>query len=79
MGDPFDQPRKKEKINNMPRSNEATDTDLKIIERLTQHLGWKRGDTLLYQQEFALSIVYRIMVAVPVSTNSLENITKLLD
>lgn len=57
----------------MPRINEATDTapclihagtSLKVIERL-QHLGWKRGDTLLYQQEFALSIVYRIMVAVP--------------
>jgi len=39
----------------MPRTNEATDTDLKVIERL-QQLGWKRGDTLLYQQEYALSI-----------------------
>ena len=39
----------------MPRTNEATDTDLKVIERLTQHLGWKRGDTLLYQQEYTLS------------------------
>ena len=40
----------------MPRTNEATDTDLKVIdpvrkffsngvERLTQQLGWKRGDT----------------------------------
>ena len=38
----------------MPRINEATDTDLKVIERL-QQLGWKRGDTLLYQQGFALS------------------------
>jgi hypothetical protein len=36
----------------MPRINEATDTDLKVIERL-QQLGWKRGDTLLYQQEYA--------------------------
>ena len=26
----------------MPRINEATDTDLKVIERL-QQLGWKRG------------------------------------
>ena len=38
----------------MPRINEATDADLKVIERL-QQLGWKRGDTLLYQQEYALS------------------------
>ncbi|MBI4378624.1 MAG: hypothetical protein HY578_05950 [Nitrospinae bacterium] len=39
----------------MLKSNEATDTDpcliltgtsLKVIERL-QHIGWKRGDTLL--------------------------------
>ena len=48
----------------MPRTNEATDTDLKVIdpvrkffsngvERLMQ-IGWKRGDTLLYQQEYAL-------------------------
>lgn len=38
----------------MPRVNEATDTDLKVIERL-QHLGWKRGDTLFYRQKYALS------------------------
>ncbi len=31
----------------MPMTNEATDTDLKVIERLHQ-LCWKRGDTLLY-------------------------------
>jgi hypothetical protein len=37
----------------MPRINEATDTDLKVIEML-QTIGWKRGDTLLYQQEFRL-------------------------
>ena len=36
-------------------TNEATEADLKIIERLTQHFGWKQGDTLLYQQEEALS------------------------
>ncbi len=28
----------------MPKTNEATDTDLKVIEML-RHLGWKRGDT----------------------------------
>ncbi len=38
----------------MPKINEATDTDLKIIEELTA-LGWKRGDTLLYQQEYSLT------------------------
>ncbi len=38
----------------MPRTNEATDTDLKVIEMLHE-LGWKRGDTLLYQREYALS------------------------
>lgn len=38
----------------MPGNNEATDTDLKVIERL-QQLGWKRGDTLLYQQDYALN------------------------
>lgn len=37
----------------MPRVNEATDTDLKV-KRL-QQLGWKRGDTLFYQQEYALN------------------------
>ncbi|NUO09748.1 MAG: DEAD/DEAH box helicase family protein [Candidatus Brocadia sp.] len=38
----------------MPKINEATDTDLKVIERL-QQLGWKPGDTLLYQQEYSLT------------------------
>lgn len=38
----------------MPRINEATDTDLKIIEEL-KALGWKVGDTLLYQQEYSLT------------------------
>jgi len=38
----------------MPKINEATDTDLKIIEELKK-LGWKVGDTLLYQQEYALT------------------------
>lgn len=44
----------------MPRVNEATDTDLKVIERLHQ-LGWKPGDTLLYQQEYAPSPEQRMM------------------
>ncbi|MFH1825579.1 MAG: DEAD/DEAH box helicase family protein [Candidatus Firestonebacteria bacterium] len=38
----------------MAKINEATDTDLKVIEELRQ-LGWKTGDTLLYQQEFTLT------------------------
>lgn len=38
----------------MPKPNEATSTNPKVIERLRK-LGWKRGDTLLYQQEYALS------------------------
>lgn len=38
----------------MPNINEATDTDLKVIEELTD-LDWKRGDTLLYQQEYLLT------------------------
>lgn len=38
----------------MTKINEATDTDLKIIEDLKK-LGWKVGDTLLYQQEYALT------------------------
>jgi len=38
----------------MVKINEATDTDLKIIEELYK-LGWKRGDTLLYQQEYNLT------------------------
>ena len=37
----------------MLRTNEATDTDLKVIEAL-QKIGWKRGDTLLYQLEYRL-------------------------
>lgn len=46
--------------------NEATDANLKVIERL-QQIGWpkarieKRGDTLLYQQEYALSPEHRNM------------------
>lgn len=38
----------------MNNINEATDTDLKVFEELTK-LGWKRSDTLLYQQEYALT------------------------
>lgn len=38
----------------MAKINEATDTDLKVIEELTE-IGWKRGDTLLYQQEYTLT------------------------
>lgn len=38
----------------MAKINEATDTDLKIIDEL-KRLGWKPGDTLLYQQEYALT------------------------
>ena len=38
----------------MAKINEATDTDLKIIDEL-QKLGWKVGDTLLYQQEYTLT------------------------
>ncbi len=34
--------------------NEATSTDLKVIEELRK-LNWKPGDTLLYQAEYALS------------------------
>jgi type I restriction enzyme R subunit len=30
--------------------NEATSTDLPIIQRLVNEYGWKVGDTLLYQQ-----------------------------
>ncbi|UJS17145.1 MAG: hypothetical protein L3J17_14700 [Candidatus Jettenia sp.] len=44
----------------MPGTNEATDTDLKVIERLHQ-LDWKRGDTLLYRQMYALSPEYQKM------------------
>lgn len=38
----------------MTRINEATDTDLKIIEELKK-LGWKPGDTLSYRQKYALT------------------------
>jgi len=38
----------------MTKFNEATDADLKIIEDLKK-IGWKVGDTLLYQQEYALT------------------------
>lgn len=38
----------------MPKINEANDVDLRVIEELSK-LGWKRGDTLLYQQEHALT------------------------
>jgi type I restriction enzyme, R subunit len=41
-------------MDNMPKTNEATDTDLKIIRALEQ-LGWKPGDTLFYQQEHKLT------------------------
>jgi len=34
--------------------NEATSTDLKIIGEL-QKIGWKPGDTLLYQPEYKLT------------------------
>src|SRR3989344_53712 len=38
----------------MAKINEATDTDLKVIKEL-EKLGWKPGDTLLYQQEYSLT------------------------
>jgi len=38
----------------MVKINEATDTDLKIIDELKM-LGWKPGDTLIYQQEYTLT------------------------
>ncbi|MBF0564393.1 MAG: hypothetical protein HQK89_04040 [Nitrospirae bacterium] len=38
----------------MAKINEATSTDLKIIDELNK-LGWKPGDTLLYQQEYSLT------------------------
>lgn len=37
----------------MIKVNEATDTDLKVIDEL-QKIGWRRGDTLLYQSEYKL-------------------------
>lgn len=44
----------------MPKINEATDTDLKIIDDLKK-LGWKVGDTLLYQQEYTLTPEQQIL------------------
>lgn len=38
----------------MGKINEATDTDLKVVEGLKRS-GWKPGDTLLYQQEYRLT------------------------
>ena len=38
----------------MVKINEATDTDLKIIDELKM-LGWKPSDTLIYQQEYTLT------------------------
>lgn len=38
----------------MPKINEATDADLKIIDELKK-VGWRPGDTLLYQQEYILT------------------------
>ncbi|MEK7550314.1 MAG: DEAD/DEAH box helicase family protein [Patescibacteria group bacterium] len=38
----------------MGKINEATDTDLKVVEQL-KNIGWKPGDTLLYQQEYILT------------------------
>lgn len=35
--------------------NEATSTDLKVINELQNKYGWKPGDTLLYQQSYALT------------------------
>lgn len=35
----------------MPGINEATDTDLKVIEDLKKS-GWKRGDTWIYHQKY---------------------------
>lgn len=36
-------------------ANEATATDLRVIEELTTKHGWKVGDTLLYQPQFQLT------------------------
>jgi len=38
----------------MSKINEATDTDLKVIDELKK-VGWKVGDTLLYQKEYILT------------------------
>lgn len=35
--------------------NEATSTDLRVIKEL-EKLGWKAGDTLMYQQEYKLTL-----------------------
>jgi len=43
----------------MSKINEATDTDLKVIDALHK-IGWKRGDTLLYQQEYKVLPEQRI-------------------
>ncbi|ODS34755.1 MAG: hypothetical protein SCARUB_00015 [Candidatus Scalindua rubra] len=51
---PFSAIKKRIREFNMPNINEATGTDLKVIEELT-NIGWKRGDTLLYQQEYLLT------------------------
>ena len=34
--------------------NEATSTDLPVIQNLVNEYGWKVGDTLLYQQIYDL-------------------------
>ena len=39
----------------MAKINEATSTDLPIIQRLVNEYGWKVGDTLLYQQTYDIS------------------------
>ena len=41
----------------MPRINEATDTDLKVIEML-QTIGWKRSDTY-YQTECIQTLIQK--------------------
>lgn len=35
--------------------NEATTTDLRVINELTENHGWKVGDTLLYQPQYSLT------------------------
>jgi len=35
--------------------NEATATDLRVINELTENHGWKVGDTLLYQPQYSLT------------------------
>ena len=40
---------------NLMKINEATSTDLPIIQRLVNGYGWKVGDTLLYQQTYDIS------------------------